>query len=147
MTGSESVSNSNYNGMWLSAEKRFSKGLTFNASYTFSKSIDNNSVGSSNAQAQNIYNLAAERALSDFDARHRFVLSGIYLLPFKWERNGFTKRLADGWSISPIVNLQSGSPFSPIVPKADPSSFETLDRPNVVLGQPLYVVNPTPLTG
>lgn len=145
MTGSESVSNSNYNGMWLSAEKRFSKGLTFNASYTFSKSIDNNSVGSSNAQAQNIYNLAAERALSDFDARHRFVLSGIYLLPFKWEQSGFTKRLADGWSISPIVNLQSGSPFSPIVPKADPSSFETLDRPNVVLGQPLYVVNPTPL--
>src|SRR5205085_8978038 len=98
MTIQESVSNSNYNGMWLSAEKRFAKGLTFNASYTFSKSIDNNSVGSSNAQVQNFYNIAAERALSDFDARQRFVLSGIYLLPFKWEQNGFTRRLAEGWS-------------------------------------------------
>ena len=96
MTIQESVSNSNYNGMWLSAEKRFAKGLTFNASYTFSKSIDNNSVGSSNPQIQNFYNIAAERALSDFDARQRFVLSGIYLLPFHWEQNGFTRRLVGG---------------------------------------------------
>jgi len=144
MTIQESVSNSNYNGMWLSAEKRLAKGLTFNASYTFSKSIDNNSVGSSNPQIQNFYNIAAERALSDFDARHRFVLSGVYLLPFKWDQNGFTRRLAQGWSISPIVNLQSGNPFSPIIPTADPSSLTTFDRPNVVAGQPLTVPNPSP---
>jgi hypothetical protein len=144
MTIQESASSSNYNGMWLSAEKRFAKGLTFNASYTYSKSIDNNSVGSSNAQAQDFYNLRAERAVSDFDARQRFVLSGIYQLPLKWGANGFTRRLAEGWSISPIVNLQTGSPFSPIVSTADPSSLETLDRPNVVLGQSLTVPNPSP---
>src|SRR4249919_1212032 len=103
MTIQESVSNSNYNGMWLSAEKRFAKGLSFNASYTFSKSIDNNSVGSSNPQIQDFYNIAAERALSDFNATHRFVLSGIYMLPFKAE-NGVVNRLIEGWSISPIVN-------------------------------------------
>jgi hypothetical protein len=144
MTIQESASSSNYNGMWLSAEKRFAKGLTFNASYTYSKSIDNNSVSSANPQIQNFYNIAAERALSDFDARQRFVLSGIYMLPFKWDQNGFTKRLAEGWSISPIVNLQTGSPFSPIVSTTDPSSLETLDRPNVVLGQPLVLPNATP---
>jgi hypothetical protein len=144
MTIQESVSNSNYNGMWLSAEKRFAKGLTFNASYTYSKSIDNNSVGSNNPQIQNFYNIAAERALSDFDARQRFVLSGIYMLPFKWDQNGFTRRLVEGWSIAPIVNLQTGSPFSPIVSSTDPGSLETVDRPNVVLGQPLLVANPSP---
>jgi hypothetical protein len=144
MTIQESVSNSNYNGMWLSAERRLAKGVTFNASYTVSKSIDNNSVGSSNAQVQNFYNLAAEHALSDFDARQRFVLSGIYLLPFHWDRNGLTRRLAEGWSISPIVNLQTGNPFSPIVATADTSSLEVLDRPNVVLGQPLLMANPSP---
>jgi hypothetical protein len=144
MTIQESVSNSNYNGMWLSAEKRFSKGLTFTASYTLSKSIDNNSVGSSNPQIQNFYNIAAERALSDFDARQRFVLSGIYLLPFQWERSGFTKRLAEGWSIAPIVNLQTGNPFSPLLPIADPNSLETFDRPNLVPGQPLTLPNPSP---
>jgi hypothetical protein len=144
MTIQESVSNSNYNGMWLSAEKRLAKGLTFNTSFTWSKSIDNNSVGSSNPQIQNFYNIAAERALSDFDARKRFVLSGIYLLPFKWEANGFTRRLAEGWSMAPIVNLQTGNPFSPIYPTANPSSLETFDRPNLVFGQPLTVANPSP---
>jgi hypothetical protein len=144
MTIQESVSNSNYNGMWISAEKRFSKGFTFNASYTFSKSIDNNSVGSSNPQIQNFYDIRSERALSDFDARQRFVLSGIYQLPFRWDHNGFTRRLAEGWSVSPIVNLQTGNPFSPIVPIADPSSLETFDRPNVVAGQPLTAPNPSP---
>jgi hypothetical protein len=144
MTIQEAVSNSNYNGMWLSAEKRFAKGLTFNSSFTYSKSIDNNSLGSSAAQIQNFYNIAAEHALSDFDARKRFVLSGIYMLPFKWDANGFTKRLVEGWSIAPIVNLQSGNPFSPIVSTADPNSLETFDRPNVVLGQPLVLPNAAP---
>ena len=140
----ESVSNSNYNGLWISAEKRLAKGLTFNASYTFSKSIDDNSVGSNQPQIQNFYNISAERALSDFDARQRFVLSGVYLLPFKWDQNGFTRRLAEGWSISPIVNLQSGNPFSPIVSTTDKSSLEQYDRPNVVLGVPLYLANASP---
>ena len=53
-------------------------------------------MGSSNPQIQNFYNIAAERALSDFDARKRFVLSGIYVLPFKWDSNGFTKRMVEG---------------------------------------------------
>ena len=144
MTIQESVSNSNYNGLWVSAEKRLAKGLTFNTSYTLSKSIDNNSVGSSNPQIQNFYNIAAERALSDFDARQRFVLSGIYLLPFKWERNGFTSRLSQGWSIAPIVNLQTGNPFSPINPTTNPSSLLTFDRPDLVAGQPLKLPNATP---
>ena len=144
MTTQESVSNSNYNGFWVSAEKRLAKGLTFSASYTFSRSIDNNSVSSSNPQIQDFYNLAAERGLSDFDARQRFVLSGVYLLPVQWERNGFTRRLAEGWSIAPIVNLQTGNPFSPIVPVTNPSSLETFDRPDVVAGQPLTLPNPTP---
>jgi hypothetical protein len=154
----ESVSNSNYNGMWLSAAKRFSKGFSFNTSYTFSKSIDDNSVGSSNPQIQNFYNIAGERGLSDFDARHRFVLSGLYQFQFRAEQ-GFMKRLVEGWSVSPIVTMQSGNPFSPIValtksitPGQPPvagtiynsGSLEGFDRPDVVLGQPLYVTDPSP---
>ena len=42
----ESVSNSNYNGMWISVNRKLARNLTFSSSYTFSKSIDNNSVGS-----------------------------------------------------------------------------------------------------
>jgi hypothetical protein len=144
ITVNESVSNSSYNGMWLSAERRLSKNFSLNTSFTWSKSIDNNSVGSSNAQVQNFYNIAAERGLSDFDARFRYVLSGIYLLPFKGGQNGFLQRVVEGWSLSPILNLQSGSPFSPIVAVTDTSSLETFDRPNVVPGASIRLPNPSP---
>ncbi len=142
----ESASSSNYNGLWLSANKRLAKGLTFQTSYAFSKSIDINSVGSSNPQMQDFRNFKAERALSDFDARHRFVLSGVYLLPMTG-RSGFTKRLYEGWSVAPIVNLQSGNPFSPIVPlqpTGSSGSLEAFDRPDYVGGQSLLVANPDP---
>jgi hypothetical protein len=135
----QSVSNSNYNGLWLSANKRLSKGLTLQTSYTFSKSIDNNSVGSSNPQAQDYRNLRAEHALSDFDARHRFVLSGVYLLPFSAEQ-GLMRRLVEGWSVAPIVNLQ----IVPLQPTGSSGSLAAFDRPDYVLGQPLTVTNPSP---
>ncbi|HXJ40120.1 MAG TPA: TonB-dependent receptor, partial [Bryobacteraceae bacterium] len=141
----QSVSNSSYNGVWLSAEKRFAKGLTFQSSYTFSKSLDNNSVGSSNPQAQDYRNLAAEKALSDFDARQRFVLSGVYQLPLPKGSNRFTQRLTDGWTVAPILNLQSGNPFSPIINSADAKgSLLAFNRPFVNLGVPLYTANPDP---
>jgi hypothetical protein len=140
----ESAASSNYNGVWLSAERRLSRGLTFNTSYTFSKSIDTNSVGSSNPQVQDFRNLKAERALSDFDARHRFVFSGVYLLPFRGE-GGLMKRLVEGWSIAPIFSTQSGNPFSPLIPVVDTrGSLLAFNRPNLVPGQPLYVADPSP---
>ena len=140
----QSVSNSNYSGFWLSANRRFTHNLTFNTSYTFSKSIDNNSVSSSNPQTQDFRNLRAERALSDFDARNRFVLSAIYLMPFRG-RGVFLSRLAQGWSVSPIVNLQSGNPFSPIIQVTDTrGSLEAFNRPFLVPGVPLMLPSPSP---
>jgi hypothetical protein len=141
----ESVSNSNYSGLWLSLDRKLAKGLTFSSSYTFAKSIDNNSVGSSNPEVQDFRNLSAERARSDFDTRHRFVFSGIYQLPIKAE-GALVGRLVQGWSISPIVNLQSGNPFSPIVPlQADGSgSLLQFDRPDLVPDQSIKLANPDP---
>lgn len=105
----ESVGNSTYHGLWMTMTKHFAKGLQFNASYTFSKSIDENSrnnlVASSSA-VQDSYNISNDRGLSDFDARHRFVLSGIYDLPFK------KNRLVAGWEMSSIIQLQTGNPIN-----------------------------------
>ena len=139
ITITESSSRSNYNAMWFSANRRFSTGLTLSASYTFSKSTDLNSVGSANPQIQDSYNVAAEHALSDFDARHRFVFSGVYLLPFT--ANGKTKYFVEGWSLSPIVNIQSGNPFSPIMPTSRSGSLQNFDRPDYVYGQPLMAAH------
>jgi len=144
----QSTSNSNYNGMWLSVDRKLAKGLTFSSSYTFSRSIDTNSVGSSNPEVQDFRNLGLERARSDFDATHRFVLSGTYLLPFKAE-GGALSRLVNGWSASPILNLQSGNPFSPVLPNLGAAGFSSgsllnFDRPDVVLGQKIQLDNPAP---
>ena len=136
INSNESSSLANYNSMIVSANRRFSRGLTFTTSYTLSKSIDLNSVGSSNPQVQDAYNLGVERAPSDFDARHRYVASLVYLLPF--HAQGGLSRLAEGWSVAPIVNVQSGNPFSPIMSTLNSGSLKAFDRPDYVSGQPVY---------
>jgi len=102
----DSVGNSNYNALWVTATKRFAKGLQFNTSYTFSKSIDYNSRNNQGVTVQDSYNVRNDRGLSDFDARHRWVLSGVYNLPFKGNR------FVEGWEVSTIVQMQSGNPMN-----------------------------------
>ena len=101
--------NSSYNALWLTANKRLSRGLQFNASYTFSKSLDYNSQNGQGVVVQNSNDIHGDRGLSDFDARHRFVINTIYELPFKGSR------LADGWQLGTIVQLQTGNPLNLVV--------------------------------
>jgi hypothetical protein len=101
----ESDANSSYNAMWLTLEKHFSKGLQFTSSYTWSKSIDENSRNEQGLVIQNSYNIAGDRGLSDFDTRNRFTLDGVYDLPFKG-------RFISGWEISLIEQIQSGNPIN-----------------------------------
>jgi hypothetical protein len=101
-----SAANSNYNALWVSANKRLSRGLQFNASYTLSKSIDYNSLNSQGVVIQDSLNLRGNRGLSDFDARHRFVVNWIYELP--WKGN----RLIEGWQLSGITQWQTGNPIT-----------------------------------
>lgn len=96
---------SSYNALWLTLNKRFSHGLQFNSSYTYSKSLDNVSQNNNIVLLQDSLNLAGNRALSDFDSRHRFVFSGFYQLPFKGNR------LVSGWEFGIINILQSGNPL------------------------------------
>ncbi len=102
----ESDANSSYNALWLTAQKHFSHGLQFDANYTWSKSIDENSRNEQGVVVQNSYNLEGDRGLSDFDARNRFVLSGVYDLPFKGNR------FVEGWEFSLIEQIQSGNPIN-----------------------------------
>ncbi|MEP6569774.1 MAG: carboxypeptidase regulatory-like domain-containing protein [Acidobacteriota bacterium] len=106
ITQIESTGNSSYNALWVSANKRLSRGLQFNASYTWSKSIDYNSLSSQGVVVQDSYNLRGDRAVSDFDTRHRFVVSTIYELPFHGNR------LTTGWQLGAIISVQSGNPIN-----------------------------------
>ena len=114
ITFREGTSNSNYNALWVTANKRLGRGLQFNASYTFSKSIDYNSQSSQGVTVQDSYNLRGDRGLSDYDARHRFVVSGLYELPFSGNQ------LKEGWQLSLITQLQSGNPVTLLAGNAGP---------------------------
>jgi hypothetical protein len=118
-----SIANSNYNALQASMRKRFSRGLSFLASYTFSKTIDDVSsfnitgsasqpVAGENDLAQDPFDLAAERGRSMFDARHRFVLSYQWTLPF-WNHPGNWYQHALGnWQLNGIFTAMSGTPFT-----------------------------------
>jgi outer membrane receptor protein involved in Fe transport len=101
----ESVGNSNYSGLWVTANKRLAKGLQFDASYTWSHSIDDNSRNVQGLVIQDSNNVRGDRGNSDFDARQRFVLATIYQAPFKGNR------LIEGWQVSLIEQAQTGNPL------------------------------------
>ncbi|HEX6043086.1 MAG TPA: TonB-dependent receptor [Pyrinomonadaceae bacterium] len=131
----EGTGNSSYNAAWLTATKRLSRGFQFNASYTFSKSIDYNSLNSQGVVIQDSYNLRGSRGLSDFDARHRFVISGLYELPFRGNQ------LKEGWQLSAIVQSQSGNPVNIVINNATFTGTNNTVRPDVtgpisILGTP-----------
>jgi hypothetical protein len=106
MTIFESDGNSSYNALWLTAEKRFAKGLQFNTSWSWSKSIDDNSRNYQAVVIQDSNNIRGDRGLSDFDTRSRLTVSGVYELPFRGNR------LKEGWQISFIGQTQTGNPLT-----------------------------------
>ena len=113
----QSSASSNYNSLQASLTKRFSSGLQFLAGYTFSHSIDDYSGDASGTSDVTVVpgNQAVlnNRGNSDFDRRHRFVFSGSYDLPafYRGDFKAF-KQIANGWKLTGIVTLQTGTPFS-----------------------------------
>jgi hypothetical protein len=102
----------------MSATKRMSHGLQFLASYTFSKSLDNNSGGVSSVfitSSGDQRNLGQAYGPSDFDRTHRFVINYIYQVPywgFGLTRNGLTRTVFADWQLSGVTTWQSGLPFT-----------------------------------
>jgi hypothetical protein len=116
---------STYKAAWIALTRRLSRGLQFDASYTLSKSMDTNSLNSNGFAVQNSYNIGGEFGLSDFDARHRFVLSASYILPFSG--NVFTR----GWQIATVVQAQSGNPVNIVTSSSSLNGLPNTVRPDV----------------
>jgi len=129
----DTVAKSNYNSLQAMFEKRFSHGVQFQASYTWSKTMDN---ASSFEDALNPFNFNATYGLSKYDARHRFVFNFVWDLPVP-KYDGFKGKLLDGWEMSGIESLQSGFPIR-IQSQADNElldsqfNFEAPGEPNLV---------------
>jgi hypothetical protein len=130
----DSVS-SNYHSLQAKLDKRFSHGLSFLTSYTWSHSIDGASVffgSGANATTifpQDNYNLNAERGRSDFDIRHRLSFSFNYDVPV-WR--SLPSVLGKGWELGGILTLQTGQPFSVLTGESLSGTGLGNDRPNLV---------------
>jgi len=103
----DTIVNSNYNGLQISLDRSFSHGLLFQASYTFSKAIDQ---GASFENALNPLNFSFNRGLSLNDARHRFVFSPYWEIPVP-KHDGIAGKVVNGWGLSAIILFQSGFPI------------------------------------
>jgi hypothetical protein len=95
---------SNYNALFLTVRKSLRGGLEFNTTYTYSKSLDENSQSGNGIQDNT--NPAGSYGLSDFDVRHHFVVSGIWTLPFHGNR------LKEGWLLADVTQIQGGNPLN-----------------------------------
>ncbi|MGH9618418.1 MAG: carboxypeptidase regulatory-like domain-containing protein [Bryobacteraceae bacterium] len=153
------IGNVSYSGLQAKFQKRFSHGLTFLVSYSFSKTIgdvDSNSGPNSGAEnaiyagsfMQNFYDQAADRSVTSSDIPQVLSLSYTYQLPFGkgralLNRGGWVNAIVGGWSISGLQQYQSGRPIhieydafgssNPYFAAGDGFSF----RPDVVPGVPL----------
>ncbi len=134
---------SRYHALQMKWEKRYSKGLTILAHYTWSKMMDNSSHGSGNyswlggsTSLQYIWNLALERSLSAHDAAHVGVLTGAWEVPVgkgrKWG-SGWSRPLdwaLGGWELSGMALFRSGMPLQ--VTQSGGSIWDGTQRPNLV---------------
>ncbi|HKW35464.1 MAG TPA: carboxypeptidase regulatory-like domain-containing protein [Candidatus Acidoferrum sp.] len=139
----DTIAHSNYNSLQALFEKRFSHGLQFQASYTFSKSLDN---ASSFESALNPLNFNGTYGLSNYDARHRFVFNYVWDLPIP-RYDGFKGKLLNGWEMTGILSFQSGFPIR-ITSQDDVElldttfDFEEPGQPNFAPGAKFKTVNP-----
>jgi len=141
---------------YVDVTRRVARGLTFNANYTFGKSIDNASDASpdtrvlSTGQARGQVALGAplnsDRAISTYDVKNNFSSTFVWDLPFG-RRGQFLREtpkvvntMIEGWIIAGAFRMPGGTPFLPFI--TDPNRlggvlFNRVVRPDIVPGVPL----------
>ena len=116
-------SSSTYNALEVAFSRQYAHGLSFLASYWYSKSLDYISslnvagsaptlVAGENDLAQNPLDLRAEHGPSLFDATQRFVISGTWALPRWQSASRGAASLVNGWQLNTIGSLSTGTPFT-----------------------------------
>jgi hypothetical protein len=132
---------STYHGLQSKFERRFSRGLYLLGSYTWSKSLDNQSNGTDDSSAsgqfpQDPAHRSLDRGPSSFDRTHRFAGSAVWKIPFGNRGHAgsapaaMVNGLLGGWQLSGVFEAQTGSPFSIVMPCATINAEGNNCRPN-----------------
>jgi len=110
---------STYHGLATQVNRRFSNGLQFVGSYTFSHNIDDStaevfSTFTNPRRVQDFQNIRAERASSALDHRNRFTMAVVYDVPFfKQHGSWFVKNVVGNWELAPIYTYETGTLVTP----------------------------------
>ncbi len=114
---SDSV-NSKYNALVFAVNRRFYKGFQIQSSYTYSNSNDYGQGSQTFSATNNVlnpFNLNGEYGRSTFDIRHRFTFGGVWTPDFYKGESKPLKHILNGFTISPLLNVSSGAPFTPTI--------------------------------
>jgi carboxypeptidase family protein len=135
---------STYNGLLLAVDRHIARGWALNAKYTFSHSINDNSVGGGEANAPQDANcVPCEKGPSIYDVRHNVIVSSYYELPFgpgrQFMQEGVAGRVLGGWTLSGLWNWHTGHPLT-VTLNTDPSKWtpdgndQSTPRPDLAPG-------------
>ena len=112
----QSTVKSEYNALIFQANRRFTDGLQFQASYTLSKATDTNQNSATFTEANSPYDIldaSYDVGRSRLDRRHKFVASAVWAPTFyKGSKQSFGNYALNGWSLSPIYTFYSGAPYT-----------------------------------
>jgi hypothetical protein len=123
--------NSNYNSLQASLRSQQYHGLTMQASYTYSHSIDYASGDVPGNSAQDAYRWNLERASSNFDRRHIMILSYVYDIPFL-SGHGLMRQVLGNWQVSGISSFETGVPLNITLPGDNAGVGSAPYRPDLV---------------
>ena len=136
--------NSSYNGWSNQLSRRFSNGLQFQGSYTWSHNIDDSTATVDTTvlaprRPMDFQDLRIERASSLLDYRNRIVMQMVYDVPFFRNRGWWLKNLVGNWEIAPVYTYQSGQHVTP--QSAVDSNLNTDSAPDRVMINPAGNIN------
>jgi hypothetical protein len=125
--GMASAGRSTYKALWTTVTRRLENGLVFEASYTLSSSKDTNSLSAppTRVTVQNSFDPLESFGPSDFDARHRIVITFMYEFP--WRHTPF----ADGWRVAAVYQGQSGNPLNVVTSNSTVNGTANTLRPDL----------------
>jgi hypothetical protein len=114
---SDSV-DSKYNALVIGVNRRFYKGFQIQSSYTYSHATDYGQSSQTFTASNNVlnpFNLAGELGRSNFDIRHRFEVGAVWTPDVYKGENRILQHIVNGYTLSPLINVSSGVPFTPLV--------------------------------
>ena len=132
--------NSWYNGLQFGLLKRLSKGLQFQSSYTWSKTIDDvqGQFTNEGGYVTDPRDRKVDRGLAEFDVRHNWQFNALYRLPDLVPAGGVPGNLLNGWGMKAILSLNTGYPVNPTLSYNRSRSLNwggvSLDRPDLAPG-------------